>query len=161
MLCAKRPRPISPKRGFSPTPSMHNSQGNCWPTLLAVFQLKKKLDDVTIANFQQELEVDTNSVRHAGRLPRAEHVHVPSCGAVFQAGMTAYSKLQQEEFAAQNSDYRAITHQRFVGTGYFDEIARSFRRKFFHHALAAPRKPNSFTAPSRSRRDWAYSEAHT
>jgi isocitrate lyase len=38
--------------------------------------------------------------------------------------MTAYSKLQQEEFAAQESGYRAVTHQRFVGTGYFDEIAQ-------------------------------------
>jgi len=41
-----------------------------------------------------------------------------------QAGMTAYSKLQQEEFAAQELGYRAVTHQRFVGTGYFDEIAQ-------------------------------------
>jgi isocitrate lyase len=38
--------------------------------------------------------------------------------------MTAYSILQQEEFAAQELGYRAITHQRFVGTGYFDEIAQ-------------------------------------
>jgi len=41
-----------------------------------------------------------------------------------QAGMTAYSKLQQEEFAAQELGYRAVTHQRFAGTGYFDEIAQ-------------------------------------
>jgi isocitrate lyase len=32
--------------------------------------------------------------------------------------------LQQEEFAAQELGYRAVTHQRFVGTGYFDEIAQ-------------------------------------
>jgi len=38
--------------------------------------------------------------------------------------MTAYSKLQQEEFAARELGYRAVTHQRFVGTGYFDEIAQ-------------------------------------
>jgi isocitrate lyase len=38
--------------------------------------------------------------------------------------MTAYSKLQQKEFAAQELGYRAVTHQRFVGTGYFDEIAK-------------------------------------
>ncbi len=38
--------------------------------------------------------------------------------------MSAYSKLQQEEFAAQELGYRAVTHQRFVGTGYFDEIAQ-------------------------------------
>lgn len=41
-----------------------------------------------------------------------------------QSGMSAYSKLQQEEFAAQELGYRAVTHQRFVGTGYFDEIAQ-------------------------------------
>jgi isocitrate lyase len=38
--------------------------------------------------------------------------------------MTAYSKLQQDEFKAQEIGYRAITHQHFVGTGYFDEIAQ-------------------------------------
>src|SRR5260370_24009308 len=38
--------------------------------------------------------------------------------------MTAYSKLQPEEFSAQELGYRAVTHQRFVGTGYFDEIAQ-------------------------------------
>ena len=38
--------------------------------------------------------------------------------------MTAYSRLQEEEFAAQELGYRAVTHQRFVGTGYFDEIAQ-------------------------------------
>ena len=48
---------------------------NCSPS----FNWKKKLDDVTIANFQQELGQDGLQipVRHAGRLPRAEHVHVP------------------------------------------------------------------------------------
>ncbi len=38
--------------------------------------------------------------------------------------MTAYSKLQKEELAAQELGYRAVTHQRFVGTGYFDEITQ-------------------------------------
>ena len=36
---------------------------------------------------------------------------------------------RQEEFSAlmhtmQELGYRAVTHQRFVGTGYFDEIAQ-------------------------------------
>lgn len=35
-----------------------------------------------------------------------------------------FSKLQQEEFASQGLGYRAVTHQKFVGTGYFDEIAQ-------------------------------------
>ena len=38
-------------------------------------------------------------------------------------GMTAYTELQQEEFAAKDEGYAAVEHQAFVGTGYFDEIA--------------------------------------
>jgi isocitrate lyase len=37
-------------------------------------------------------------------------------------GMGAYSKLQQEEFAAEKEGYEAIRHQEFAGTGYFDLI---------------------------------------
>jgi len=65
-----------------------------------------------------------------------------------QAGMTAYSKLQQEEFAAQELGYRAVTHQRFVGTGYFDEIAKSFRAGILHDRTGRLRpKPPSSMAP--------------
>lgn len=41
-----------------------------------------------------------------------------------EGGMSAYSKLQQEEFAAEKSGYEAIRHQEFVGTGYFDEVTQ-------------------------------------
>jgi len=38
-------------------------------------------------------------------------------------GMLAYSKFQQQEFAHGKEDgYMAITHQKFVGTGYFDRV---------------------------------------
>jgi isocitrate lyase len=39
-------------------------------------------------------------------------------------GMAAYSRLQQEEFAAERDGYTATKHQREVGTGYFDEVAQ-------------------------------------
>ena len=39
-------------------------------------------------------------------------------------GMTAYSRLQQAEFAAEKDGYTATRHQREVGTGYFDEVAK-------------------------------------
>ena len=40
--------------------------------------------------------------------------------------MTAYARLQDIEFARQKADgYGAVKHQSFVGTGYFDEIART------------------------------------
>ena len=37
-------------------------------------------------------------------------------------GMAAYSELQQEEFSMQTEGFRAVKHQTFVGTGYFDAI---------------------------------------
>jgi len=95
---------------------------NCSPS----FNWKKKLDDVTIANFQQELgkmgykfQFVTLAGFHSLNMSMFNLARGYS-----QSGMTAYSKLQQEEFAAQEQGYRAITHQRFVGTGYFDEIAQ-------------------------------------
>jgi len=37
--------------------------------------------------------------------------------------MTAYVRLQQAEFAAEQHGYTATRHQREVGTGYFDEVS--------------------------------------
>jgi isocitrate lyase len=38
-------------------------------------------------------------------------------------GMGAYSEMQQREFAAQDSGFTAVRHQREVGTGYFDAVS--------------------------------------
>jgi isocitrate lyase len=95
---------------------------NCSPS----FNWKKKLDDTTIANFQHELgkmgykfQFVTLAGFHALNMSM---FHLARGYA--QAGMTAYAQLQQEEFAAQELGYRAVKHQAFVGTGYFDEIAQ-------------------------------------
>ena len=40
-----------------------------------------------------------------------------------ERGMTAYSELQQAEFAAEAEGYTATPHQREVGVGYFDAVA--------------------------------------
>ena len=37
-------------------------------------------------------------------------------------GMAGYSELQQKEFALQAEGFRAVKHQNFVGTTYFDEV---------------------------------------
>ncbi|SHK41888.1 isocitrate lyase [Epilithonimonas mollis] len=39
-----------------------------------------------------------------------------------EKGMAGYSELQEREFALQAKGFRAVKHQSFVGTGYFDEI---------------------------------------
>jgi isocitrate/methylisocitrate lyase len=42
-----------------------------------------------------------------------------------ESGMSAYSQLQEIEFARESdSGYRAVKHQAFVGTGYFDAVAQ-------------------------------------
>jgi isocitrate lyase len=37
-------------------------------------------------------------------------------------GMAGYSELQQREFALQAEGFKAVKHQSFVGTGYFDAV---------------------------------------
>lgn len=37
-------------------------------------------------------------------------------------GMAGYSELQEREFALQSKGFRAVKHQSFVGTGYFDAV---------------------------------------
>lgn len=39
-----------------------------------------------------------------------------------EKGMAGYSELQEREFALQHKGFRAVKHQSFVGTGYFDAI---------------------------------------
>lgn len=40
-------------------------------------------------------------------------------------GMSAYVRLQEEEFAAASRGYTAVKHQAEVGTGYFDEVLQT------------------------------------
>jgi len=95
---------------------------NCSPS----FNWKKNLDDATIANFQQEL----GRLGYKFQFVTLAGFHVLNLG-MFElarnyrdAGMAAYSIVQEAEFAAQTNGYRAVKHQSFVGTGYFDRIAQ-------------------------------------
>jgi isocitrate lyase len=42
--------------------------------------------------------------------------------AYVDRGMAGFSQLQQREFALQEHGFKAIKHQAFVGTGYFDAV---------------------------------------
>ena len=96
---------------------------NCSPS----FNWKKKLDDHTIAKFQKELglmgykfQFITLAGFHALNLAMFELAQ-----EYRESGMSAYAKLQATEFAREaDSNYRAVKHQSFVGTGYFDTIAQ-------------------------------------
>lgn len=39
-----------------------------------------------------------------------------------EKGMAGFSQLQQREFALQEQGFKAVKHQSFVGTGYFDAV---------------------------------------
>jgi isocitrate lyase len=96
---------------------------NCSPS----FNWKKKLDDATIARFQPALaemgykfQFITLAGFHALNLSMFELAR-----AYKDAGMTAYSRLQEKEFSREYSHgYGAVKHQRFVGTGYFDAVTQ-------------------------------------
>ena len=42
-----------------------------------------------------------------------------------KSGMTAYSALQQQEFASESDGYTATKHQKEVGTTYFDAVSNT------------------------------------
>ena len=96
---------------------------NCSPS----FNWKAKLDDATIAKFQRELgamgykyQFITLAGFHVLNLSMFELARAYKDG-----GMAAYSKVQQTEFAREaDSGYHAVKHQRFVGTGYFDQVSQ-------------------------------------
>ncbi|MGA8090124.1 MAG: isocitrate lyase [Terracidiphilus sp.] len=95
---------------------------NCSPS----FHWKSKLNDREISQFQQELagmgyrfQFVTLAGFHSLNLSAFELAHEYA-----KSGMTAYSHLQQREFdLATRAGYGAVKHQRFVGTGYFDDVA--------------------------------------
>ncbi|MGE7274682.1 isocitrate lyase [Brevibacillus panacihumi] len=95
---------------------------NCSPS----FNWKKKLDDASIARFQEEL----GEMGYKFQFVTLAGFHALNYGMFELArnyrdrGMAAYSELQQAEFASEVYGYTATRHQREVGTGYFDEIAQ-------------------------------------
>ncbi len=94
---------------------------NCSPS----FNWRKNLDEATIARFQPELarmgykfQFVTLAGFHALNLSMFELAR-----GYKVAGMTAYSRLQEKEFSRETQyGYQAVKHQRFVGTGYFDQV---------------------------------------
>jgi isocitrate lyase len=95
---------------------------NCSPS----FNWKKKLDEATIAEFQVRL----NAMGYKFQFITLAGFHTLNYAFFALAqdfrnrGMTAYAEFQAQEFACEPLGYTATRHQREVGTGYFDEVAR-------------------------------------
>jgi isocitrate lyase len=96
---------------------------NCSPS----FNWRAHLDDRAIAGFQEEL---------AGLGYRFQFVTLAGFhslnAAMFglargyaQEGMSAYVRLQDEEFALEEHGYSATRHQREAGAGYFDAVMQT------------------------------------
>lgn len=94
---------------------------NCSPS----FNWKKNLSEVEIAKFQNELA----SMGYKFQFVTLAGFHALNFSMYELAldykerGMSAYSKLQEEEFAFEKWGYTAAKHQREVGTGYFDQVS--------------------------------------
>ncbi|HKE94571.1 MAG TPA: isocitrate lyase [Povalibacter sp.] len=96
---------------------------NCSPS----FNWKAKLDDATIAKFQRELgamgfrfQFITLAGFHALNYSMFELAR-----GYKASQMSAYIKLQEQEFAAEKNGYTATRHQREVGAGYFDDVTQT------------------------------------
>lgn len=94
---------------------------NCSPS----FNWRLNLDDATIAIYQRELaamgykyQFVTLAGFHALNLSMF-NLALGYC----REGMTAYARLQDAEFTQERDHgYRAVKHQKFVGTGFFDKL---------------------------------------
>jgi len=119
---------------------------NCSPS----FNWRKKLDEATIACFQEELarmgykfQFVTLAGFHALNLSMFELAR-----RYRDSGMAAYSSLQEKEFSSEREHgYQAVKHQRFVGTGYFDQVQQVITSgKTSTAALAGSTESEQFTA---------------
>jgi isocitrate lyase len=97
---------------------------NCSPS----FNWKRNLDDATIAAFQTEL----SKMGYKFQFVTLAGFHSLNLGMFNLArkysedGMAAYARFQQKEFDYEKgSGYMATTHQKFVGTGFFDRVMES------------------------------------
>jgi isocitrate lyase len=59
-------------------------------------------------------------------------------------GMSAYVRLQDAEFAAEEEGYTATRHQREVGTGYFDLVTSAISPDSSTIALAGSTEAAQF-----------------
>jgi isocitrate lyase len=103
---------------------------NCSPS----FNWVKQLDATTIRNFHvalsgmgYRLQFVTLAGFHSLNLSMFDLAR-----DYRETGMAAYARLQESEFElAESHGYEAVKHQRFVGTGYFDDVAETISNGVF------------------------------
>ena len=120
---------------------------NCSPS----FNWRAKLGEKAIAGFQETLA----AMGYRFQFVTLAGFHALNLGMFELAndyanrGMTAYSELQEREFAAQSRGFTAVRHQREVGTGYFDAVAMAISGgKSATVAMAGSTEAEQFSAGS-------------
>ena len=115
---------------------------NCSPS----FNWRARLDETTIARFQKELA----AMGYRFQFITLAGFHVLNYSmfelaqGYAQEGMSAYVRLQQAEFAAEESGYTATKHQREAGTGYFDLVTQAIAPNAETMALAGSTESAQF-----------------
>jgi isocitrate lyase len=115
---------------------------NCSPS----FNWRANLDDATIAKFQRELAAmgyKFQFITLAG-FHALNHSMFSLARGYADEGMTAYVRLQDAEFAAEEEGYTATRHQREVGTGYFDLVTSAISPGASTTALAGSTEADQF-----------------
>lgn len=99
---------------------------NCSPS----FNWKKHLSTAQMENFREELaalgyrfQFITLAGFHALNTSMFE-----LATAYRNKGMAGFSELQEREFGLQEQGFRAVKHQSFVGTGYFDFVQNTVQQ---------------------------------
>lgn len=93
---------------------------NCSPS----FNWKRNLNDKAIAKFQSELGAMGYTFQFI-TLAGVHNMWYHMFNLAYDYArndMSAYIKLQEEEFAAADRGYTFVAHQQEVGTGYFDDV---------------------------------------
>ncbi len=93
---------------------------NCSPS----FNWKKNLDDATIAKYQRELGAmgyKFQFITLAG-FHSLNHSMFKLAKGYNERQMSAFTELQEAEFASVKDGFTAVKHQHEVGTGYFDLV---------------------------------------
>ena len=85
------------------------------------------MSDEEIASFQQEI----SKMGYKFQFITLAGFHTQNI-AIFELaekykkeGMSAYSRIQQHEFAREKDGYTSVKHQREVGTSYFDAVSNT------------------------------------
>ena len=96
---------------------------NCSPS----FNWKKHLSDQEISTFQKkiaEMGYKFQFITLAGF--HTQNIAIFELAENYKKkGMSAYSKIQQQEFEKEKDGYTSVKHQREVGTSYFDAVSNT------------------------------------